>query len=48
MRYGDFKSSKAHVCLSENFYLDNLDKLKKVSIFVLTDDKEQAEQQLKN
>ena len=21
MRYGDFKSSKAHVCLSENFYL---------------------------
>ena len=33
MRYGDFKSSKAHVCLSENFYLDNLDKLKKVSYF---------------
>ena len=47
MRYGDFKSSKAHVCLSENFYLDNLDKLKKFPIFVLTDDEEQAEQIIK-
>ena len=47
MRYGDFKSSKAHVCLSENFYLDNLDKLKKYPIYVLTDDKEQAEQIIK-
>ena len=47
MRYGDFKRSKAHECLSENFYLDNMDKLKKFPIFALTDDNDQAEQIIK-
>ncbi len=47
MRYGDFKSSKAHECLSEKFYLNNIDKLKKYPVFVLTDDNEQAEQIIK-
>ncbi len=43
MRYGDFRTSDAHECLSENFYLDNINKLEKYPIFVLTDDYEQAE-----